>query len=136
MLEAILEIPHAGEHDECEESCKNRHAVHPEADRHADTRGNPETGRGCDAMQRIAPKNNEPSADESDGVHDKAGNLQGLKIYDAQIRAVDVRADDNKKARAERNKTKRARSRRLPRQDRPLGANDTAEEHRQEKLPE
>src|SRR3989344_2147957 len=134
LLETILEVPHTSEHNEREECRKNGDGVHTEADCHAHSRDYPETGGRRDAVYGISAENDDACAKETDAGNDARRKAHRIKIYDAEVGAVDVRGHDDEEARAERDEAEGARARRLFREDSALGPDDAAKKHPEKKI--
>jgi len=126
MFETILDIPHAGKHDEREKSCEYRDRIHAEANRHAERGYEPQARRGRYSVDDVLAMNDETRSNEADTGDDAGCKLQGLEIDDSQIRGVDVIGHEDEKTCTQGDEPERTRSRRLPREDRALCSDDAA----------
>src|SRR3989344_364617 len=136
MLETILHVPHAREHDEREKCREDRDTVHPKTHRHPDAGGDPKACGGRYTVERIAAKYDEPASQKADAHDDSRRDAHRIEGENPEIGDIDKASCNNEEAGAQAHESEGARASGLFWGNSTLRADDAAEDHRKEKLAE
>src|SRR3989344_6362239 len=136
VLETVLHVPHACEHEESKERRKYRDGIHAEAHRHAESCRYPKACCRRDAMERVAAKNDEAAGEKTEAHDDRRRDAERIERENADVRRVNMTSNDDEKACAKCHKPEGTRTRCLLGEDRAFGADDASEKHPKEKLQE
>src|SRR3989344_5192110 len=136
VLETVLHVPHAGEHEEGKERREYRNGIHAKTHRHTETRRYPKACCRRDAVERVAAKNDEAAGEKTEAHDDRRRDAERIERENADVRRVNMTSNDDEKACAKCHKPEGTRTGRLLGENRTLGTDDAPEKHREKKLGE